>query len=42
MVNEFKDLELWPDASIVPSGPGYNSTLGLNQVCTLLSTKVGE
>jgi len=43
MVNEFKDLELLcPDASIVPSGPGYNSALGLNQVCTLLGTRVGE
>ena len=43
MMNEFKDLELLcTGASIVPSGPGYNSSVGPNQVCTLLGAKVGE
>lgn len=43
MINEFKDLNLLcTGSSIVPSGPGYGTTVGPNQICTLAGAKAGE
>lgn len=43
MINEFEDLDLLcTGASIVPSGAGYSTTVGINQVCTLAGAKAGE
>lgn len=43
MMNEFKDLDLLcSGSSIVPSGSGYSTSVGMNQVCTLAGAKPGQ
>jgi ABC-type multidrug transport system permease subunit len=43
MINEFKDLNLLCIApSIVPSGAGYPTNVGANQVCTLRGAVAGQ
>jgi ABC-type multidrug transport system permease subunit len=43
MANEFKRLDILCEGGfILPNGPGYPTTLGPNQICTLRGSKPGN